>query len=148
MNYTIYIPSVTSGAKGQAQGCILRRSLMFHSYGANSQVKAIVPLNRGVTTWCVLIPVITGELCCFSQRALNGVHSSSSNRCVVQVRWAYAMPVCVLFVCSTSGIVFNRRAGDITKYSQSAKDRDQYFKSQLYVETPATDSRYSFYRMG
>ena len=58
------------------------------------------------------------------------------------------MPVCVLFVFSRSGIVFNPSAGAITDYSQSAKGRDPYFKSQLYVRTPTTESRYSFYRIG
>ena len=46
------------------------------------------------------------------------------------------MPVYVLFVSSRSGIVFNRSAGAITDHSQSAKDIDPYFKSQLYVEDP------------
>ena len=46
------------------------------------------------------------------------------------------MPVCVLFVSSRSGIVFNPSAGVITDNSQSAKDIDSYFKSQLYVEGP------------
>ena len=46
------------------------------------------------------------------------------------------MPVCVLFVSSRSGIVFNPNAGAITDHSQSAKDIDPYFKSQLYVEDP------------
>ena len=49
---------------------------------------------------------------------------------------AYAMSVCVLFVSSRSGIVFNSSAGAITDHSQSAKDIDTYFKSQLYVEDP------------
>ena len=44
------------------------------------------------------------------------------------------MPVCVLFVSSRSGIVFNPSAGAITKHSQTAKDIDQYFKSQLYLD--------------
>ena len=44
------------------------------------------------------------------------------------------MPVCVLFVSSRSGIVFNPSAGAITNHSQSAKDIDPYFKSQLYAE--------------
>ena len=39
--------------------------------------------------------------------------------------------VCVLFVSSRSGIVFNTSAGAITDHSQSAKDTDPYFKSQL-----------------
>ena len=44
------------------------------------------------------------------------------------------MSVCVLFVSSRSGIVFNQSA--ITDHSQSAKDMDPYFKSQLYVKDP------------
>ena len=51
---------------------------------------------------------------------------------------AYAMSVCVLFVSSRSGTVFNPNAGAITDHSQSAKDIDPYFKSQLYVEDPIT----------
>ena len=46
------------------------------------------------------------------------------------------MFVCVLFVSSRSGIVFYPTAGTITDHSQSAKDIDPYFKSQLYVEDP------------
>ena len=52
------------------------------------------------------------------------------------VRWAYAIPVCVLLASSRSGIIFNPSAGAITDHSQSAKDIDPYFKSQLYVEDP------------
>ena len=46
------------------------------------------------------------------------------------------MPMCVLFLSSRSGIVFNPSAGVITDHSQSVKDIDPYFKSQLYVEDP------------
>ena len=46
------------------------------------------------------------------------------------------MPVCVLFVSSRSGIVFNSSAGAITDHSQSAKNIDPYFKFLLYVEDP------------
>ena len=52
------------------------------------------------------------------------------------MRWPYAMPACVLFVCSRSGIVFNPSAGAITDHSQSVTDIDPYLKSQLYVEDP------------
>ena len=55
--------------------------------------------------------------------------------------------VCTVFVSSRSVIVFNPSAGSITDHSQSAKDRDPYFKSQLYVEDPGTDNRYSVYRI-
>ena len=44
------------------------------------------------------------------------------------------MPVCVLFVSSRSGVVFNLSAGAITDHSPSSKDIDPYFKSQFYVE--------------
>ena len=53
------------------------------------------------------------------------------------------MPVCVLFVSSSSGIVLNQSAGAITDHSQSVKGIDPYFKSQLYMED--TESRYSFW---
>ena len=64
------------------------------------------------------------------------------------VRWTYAMPVCVLFVSSRSGIVFNPSAGAITDHSQSAKDIDPYFKSQLYVEDPGHRKPVLIYRTG
>ena len=48
------------------------------------------------------------------------------------------MCVCVLFVSSRSGIVFNSIVSVITDKSRSVKDIDQYFKSQLYVEDPAS----------
>ena len=44
--------------------------------------------------------------------------------------------VCVLFVSSRLDIVFKPSTGAITYHSQSAKDIDPYFKSQLYVENP------------
>ena len=39
------------------------------------------------------------------------------------------MPVCVLFVSSSSGIIFNPSDSAITDHGQSAKDIDLYFKS-------------------
>ena len=41
------------------------------------------------------------------------------------------MSLCVLFVSSTSGIVFNPSTSVITGHSQSAKDIYPFFKSQL-----------------
>ena len=64
------------------------------------------------------------------------------------VRWAYVMPLCVLFVSSRSGIVFNPSAGAITDHSQSAKDIDPFLSPSSMWRTPATESRYLFYRMG
>ena len=51
------------------------------------------------------------------------------------------MPVCVLFASSRSHIAFNQRAGAITAHSQSAKDIDPHFKSQLYVGDPSHPKR-------
>ena len=44
MNDIIYIPPMK--LEGQAQKCVIRRSLMFYSYGADSQVRmsAVIPL--------------------------------------------------------------------------------------------------------
>ena len=44
--------------------------------------------------------------------------------------------MCVLFVSSRLCIIFNPSTGAITDHSQSVKDIDPYFKSQLYVEDP------------
>ena len=49
---------------------------------------------------------------------------------------ACAMTVCVLFVCSRSGIVFNPSAGAFADHSQSANDINPYFKSLLYLKDP------------
>ena len=46
--------------------------------------------------------------------------------------------VCVLFVSSRSGFVFNPIVSVITDKGRSAKDIDQYFKSQHYVKDPAS----------
>ena len=55
---------------------------------------------------------------------------------VVTGVWCGEVGICdarvyALFVSSRSGIVFNPSAGAITDYSQSAKDIDPYFKSQI-----------------
>ena len=47
--------------------------------------------------------------------------------------------VCVVIVSSRSGIVFNPIDSIITDHSQSAKDIDPYFNSQLYVEDPPAE---------
>ena len=66
--------------------------------------------TRGVRTWRILAQLITCDICCFSQRAIHGIDSPCSSGCDA-VRWAYAMPVRVLFVSSRSSIVFNPSAG-------------------------------------
>ena len=48
---------------------------------------------------------------------------------------------------SRSGIVLNSGAGAITDHSQSAKDIDPYFKSQLYVKDPGHRKPVLIYRM-
>ena len=83
----------------------------------------------GVKTLRILAQVITHDFCGFSQHTLHGMQSPCSQECD-EVRWAYAMPVCVLFVPSRLGIVFNPGAGAITDDSQSAKEIDPYFRSK------------------
>ena len=103
--------------------------------------------SRGVRTRRILAQTITCDYCCFSQRALHGVHSQFNHRCGA-VRWAYGMLVCGLFICSSSGIVFNSSAGLIIDHIQSAKDIDPYFKFQLYVQDPSHRKPVLIYRMG
>ena len=80
MNFITYILPVKPG--GQAQGGILRRSMMF-ALGNDSPVRMweIIPL---IVERRFLAQVITSDFCCFSQRALHGVHSPYSPRCVVR----------------------------------------------------------------
>ena len=61
------------------------------------------------------------------------------------------MPMCILIVSRTSGIIFSPNTNAIIDHSQLMKDIDSYVKSILSpssVQGPATISRYSFYRMG
>ena len=58
------------------------------------------------------------------------------------------MAMCVLFVFSRSGIVLNPSDGAITDHTQSGKDIDPYFKSQLYVENPVHRKLVLIYEMG
>ena len=51
------------------------------------------------------------------------------------------MPVGVLFVSSSSGIIFNPSTGTVSDDSQSAKDIDPYLKSQLYVQDSGHQKR-------
>ena len=46
------------------------------------------------------------------------------------------MLVCVLFVSSRSGVIFNPSAGAVTNHSQSVKDIELGFKIQVYVKDP------------
>ena len=56
--------------------------------------------------------------------------------CVCVCVWTYVKPVCVVFVSSPSGIDFIPSAGAITDYSQSAKNKDPYFKSYFKCGGP------------
>ena len=51
------------------------------------------------------------------------------------------MAVCVLFMSSRSGIVFNPSAGANTDGRQLANDIDPYLKSQLYVQHLVNENR-------
>ena len=96
-------------------------------------------------TWRIPAQVITCDFCCFSQYALSDMHSPCSHRSVV--RWGRNMR-CPLFVSSRSGIVFNPNDGAVTDHSQSAKAETRILSPGFMWRTPATESRYSFYRIG
>ena len=51
----------------------------------------------------------------------------SSHNCMMQVRWSYVMPVHVLFVSSTSGIISDPSDGAIPDHSQSVNGNRQNF---------------------
>ena len=87
-------------------------------------------------SWRILAQVIACDFCCFFQRALYGVISHVVIGVYCGEVGICDDRVCVLFVSSRSGIVFNPRASAITDHNQSAKDIDPYFKSQLYSEDP------------
>ena len=71
--------------------------------------------SRGVRTWRIPARVIIGNFSCFSQRGPTRRTLPMRHGCVVPMRWAnYAMPVCVLFVSSTSVVVFNQNTCAIT----------------------------------
>ena len=78
------------------------------------------------------------------------IYMSCSSQCThIGVVDAYVLTFvkseCVLFVPSTLGIIFNPSTGAITDHSQSAKDIDLYFKSQLYMwRFPFTKTQNSF----
>ena len=74
-------------------------------------------------------------------------YSPCGYRCVIQLRWAYAMPVYVLFISRTSNLVFNQSICTVTDNRQSEKDIDPYFKLLLCGPPRRTKSRYSFDRI-
>ena len=47
------------------------------------------------------------------------------NGCVMQVRLAYVIPICVMFASSTSGTALSTSAGAITDHSGPTKDIDR-----------------------
>ena len=88
---------------GQAQGCILHADSQVRVYGSYST-------SRGVRTCPIERLAFNHCSCRFSQRALLGVHSPCSHVCVLQVRLAYAISVCVLFVSIAHRVSFSTQA--------------------------------------
>ena len=89
-----------------------------------------------MSTWRIIAIVITCDFV-----ASRSVHCMAYIAHVVTDVWCGEVGicdarVCVLFVSSRSGIDFNSSAGAITDHSQSTKDIDSYFESQLYAEDP------------
>ena len=90
-----------------------------HSFSHNFHVEVqiiMAPFSHFSSTWCtwrILAHVRTFGMVCMC----------------MDLREA----MCVLFVSSTSNIVFNPSAIAITEHSQSAKDIDRYFKSRTAI---------------
>ena len=85
-------------------------------------------ISREVRTWHILAKVITAShsvpYMTYIDHVVTGVWCGGHMQCP-----------CVYCLCSSrSDIVFNRSACAITDHSQSVKDIDPYFKSQLNVE--------------
>ena len=101
--------------------CISRRSVMFRSHDADSQVRkcAIIHLLAQWEFGPCIDSYFSASL---RVHYLAYIACVVTGVCAVQVGWTNAMPVCVLFVSSTSSIVFNQNAGAISDHSQSAKD--------------------------
>ena len=107
INVITYIPP--SIPEGHAQGCILRRSMVSVRWWQSGEDMDNYSSSRLVRTWRILAQVIICGFCCFSQRALHGVHSPYSHRSVVQ--WVGHMPypcVCCLFLAGR--VSFSTRA--------------------------------------
>ena len=81
-------------------------------------------------TWRILAQVIACDFCCFSQRALHGVHIPCGHRSVV--RWGGHMRCpCVYCLCLADQASFSTRAPVQSLTNQ--RKIDPYFKSQIYV---------------
>ena len=142
-----YIPPVKP--EGQAQGCILRRSMVINPLGKDSPIRMKQLFNFSWSGTChILAQVITCGFCCFSQRALHGVHSPCSHRSVV--RWGGHMRCpCMCCLCLAGPVSFSTRAH--VQSLTTANQRRTYTRilsPSSLSRTPATESRYSFYRIG
>ena len=98
-------------------------------------------------TWSILVQVITCEFCGFSQRVLQGVHSPCSRRSVVQwgghMRRPYVYYLCILGLVSIS---IRAPLQSLTTDNQRRTWTRILSPSSMW-RIPATESRYSFYRM-
>ena len=148
MNFITYIHPVKP--EGQAQGFILRRSMVINPLGNDSPVRIIgnYSTSRGVETWRILAQVITCDFCCFSQRVPHGVHSPCSHRSVVRWGWHMRCP-CVYCLCLAGQVSFSTRAPvqSLTTVNQRRTETRILSPSSMW-RTPATESRYSFTEWG
>ena len=85
---------------------------------------------------------------CFSQRALHDVHSPCSHRSVV--RWGGHMGCsCVYCLCLAGRVSFSTRAPVQSLTTANHKRTlTRILSPSSMWRTPATESQYSFYRMG
>ena len=81
----------------------------------------------------ILVKVITGDSVLLLASCTMRRSSPMDSQMCEAVMSTYAMPMCVMFASNRSDVVLNTSAGEVTDNSQSAKDIDPYFMSQLCV---------------
>ena len=140
MNYIIYVPPIKP--EGQAQGCILRWSLIFCFFRRWQSGNDVgnYSTSHGVSTWCNLVQAITDDFFCFSQLALHGVHIPCGDV------WCGEVGICdahVCTVCEPSVIV------NCNHWPQPISEWQIRILSPGSMRiNPATECLYLFYRMG
>ena len=113
MNYKTYIAAMNlfqtrGSSKGLYSPAVANVSFVQRWQSAESNYFS----SHEMRTWHALIQSIAGDYCCFSQRAIHGIHRPCSHRSVVQVMWAYAMSMFTLFVFSTLHIILNQNTSE------------------------------------
>ena len=99
-------------------------------------------------TWRIQAQVIACNFCCFSQRALHGLHNLCNHRNVVQ--WGGYMRCPCLYCLYLAGRVWFSTQAPVQSLTTANQRRTltRILSTSSIWRTPAIESRYSFYRMG